>query len=249
MSSNKNANHDALTSIGSNHSTMETIMTSKTIYTLPYVYRLDHQTTNEFYIGYREANKVPSEQDLGFKYFTSAPNVKEKFNEFRITIIAEFFNGEDAYDFEQLYINENWDNPLLLNKQHYCGKKRWKCTGHSVDTKKEMSNTRSGKVQSVEHATNRRASLMNFLDSERSNDYRDLLSKRLTANNPNKGGLAHPNADHTIYEFINIITNDKFIGKRIEFGEYSNITRSKIEGLIEGRKSREGWIIPLLRRS
>jgi hypothetical protein len=38
---------------------------------LPYVYRLDNTITGEFYIGYRAANKVPSEQDLGLKYFTS----------------------------------------------------------------------------------------------------------------------------------------------------------------------------------
>ena len=114
-------------------------MTSKTIY--PYVYRLDHPTTNEFYIGFRSANKVPSEQDLGFKYFTSAPKVKSIFNEFKINIIAEFFNPDDAYDHEQYLIYCNLGNPLMLNRMcHYKSKYRYTTAGtpHSEETKTKM---------------------------------------------------------------------------------------------------------------
>ena len=38
---------------------------------LPYVYKLVHKETGEFYIGFRCANKVPANEDLGIKYFTS----------------------------------------------------------------------------------------------------------------------------------------------------------------------------------
>ena len=83
---------------------------------LPYVYLLTHKTTNEFYIGFRCSNKVPSSEDLGFKYFTSSKTVKSKFNEFDVQIIAEFFDKDSAYQFEQSLIQENFSNPLILNK-------------------------------------------------------------------------------------------------------------------------------------
>ena len=98
-----------------------------TIYTstkvLPYVYRLDHPVTGEFYIGYRAVNKVPSSQDLGYKYFTSSKYVKPRFGEFTCTIVAEFFDHNDAYEFEQLTIFESWGQPGLLNKRHHRGDK------------------------------------------------------------------------------------------------------------------------------
>jgi len=49
---------------------------------LPYVYKGTNLETNEFYIGSRCVNKVPAKEDLGFEYFTSAPKVKERFDQF-----------------------------------------------------------------------------------------------------------------------------------------------------------------------
>ena len=43
----------------------------------PYVYKITHKETNQFYIGFRCANKVQANLDLGFKYFTSSKAVKE----------------------------------------------------------------------------------------------------------------------------------------------------------------------------
>ena len=110
-------------------------MTSITIYTneknYPYVYRLDNPITNEFYIGYRKANLVPAEKDLGTDYFTSAPIIKERFNEFQSTIIAEFFNPNDAYDHEQYLIYCDLGNPKMLNKSCFYGKQRFDTTGKS----------------------------------------------------------------------------------------------------------------------
>ena len=66
-------------------------MTSTSIYSnLPYVYRLDHPTTGEFYIGYRSANKKPSHLDLP-EYKTSSKIVNPRFEEFNWIILAEFF--------------------------------------------------------------------------------------------------------------------------------------------------------------
>lgn len=97
-------------------------MTSTTIYpsfkVLPYVYVITHKTDNRFYIGYRRANKISSNEDLPV-YKTSSSTIKSiGFENFNFTIIAEFFDVEAAYLFEQRYIEENIKNPLCLNK-HY----------------------------------------------------------------------------------------------------------------------------------
>ena len=83
---------------------------------LPYVYKLEHKETSEFYIGVRWANKYPAEMDLGIRYWTSSKQVKPRFAEFNYFVLAEFFDLEDAIDFEQKTIAENWNNPHLLNK-------------------------------------------------------------------------------------------------------------------------------------
>ena len=111
---------------------------------LPYVYKLTHKITSEFYIGVRWANIYPSGLDLGIRYKTSSKYVKPIFEEFNYEVIAEFFNHEDAIDFEQNSIEENWNNPLLLNKAIQVSKK-FRCTGHSEETKIKMSIAKKGK--------------------------------------------------------------------------------------------------------
>lgn len=87
---------------------------------MPYVYLCVHKTTGEFYYGYREHNvslSLPSTLDLP-KYKTSSTTVGPKFDEYNWYIIAEFFDGLSAFEFEQDLICENWGNPLMLNKQY-----------------------------------------------------------------------------------------------------------------------------------
>jgi hypothetical protein len=95
---------------------------------LPYVYKLTHKETGQFYFGSRWANIVPSSEDLGIKYFTSSKYVKPMFYDFHIDILAEFFDYKDAYLFEQDMILENWNNPLKLNKKVHKNKEiLWMC--------------------------------------------------------------------------------------------------------------------------
>ena len=89
----------------------------------PYVYVCTHKITGHYYIGYRSANSVSSDIDLP-KYKTSSLIVKPDFENYNWQILAEFFNGDDAYDFEQQLISEHWNDPLLLNEQH-----RYHCNG------------------------------------------------------------------------------------------------------------------------
>ena len=119
----------------------ETTYTSEKV--LSYVYLGRHKDTDNFYIGSR-ANKLqsdPSHIDLQ-KYRTSSTIVKPAFDEFEWHIIAEFFDGADAYDFEQKLISENWNDPLLLNGYHHHGAKgKFNTIGrkHSSESKSKMS--------------------------------------------------------------------------------------------------------------
>jgi NUMOD3 motif len=89
----------------------------------PYVYVCTHKITGHYYIGYRSANTMPSDIDLP-KYKTSSLIVRPDFENYNWQILAEFFDSNDAYDFEQQLISENWNDPLLLNEQH-----RYQCNG------------------------------------------------------------------------------------------------------------------------
>lgn len=148
-----------------------TLIRSASMHIYPYVYILTHPSSGEFYIGFRSKNKVPSALDLGHEYFTSSKLVKPRFNEFEVTIVAEFFDVDAAYDFEQLLIHENWDNPLILNKScRYGASPRFTAAGqpqsdetkrkrsksregyvHSAETKRKMSEAHKGKPKSAEH--------------------------------------------------------------------------------------------------
>lgn len=119
---------------------------------LPYVYKLTHKETKQFYIGYREANKLPSHIDLP-KYQTSSTTVKNiGFNNFDWEIIAEFFNPDDAYDFENEYIKEYIDDELCLNEFYrdtQFGKARFKHTGGNSITRRAWSEETRLKMRAI----------------------------------------------------------------------------------------------------
>lgn len=110
----------------------------------PYVYRLSHKVTGQFYIGYRCANKEISIVDLP-KYKSSSKVVAELgFDNFNWEILKEFDDGELAYDYEQLLISEHIGNILCINK-HYVkdGQLRMKLTCHTDDSKRIIREARA----------------------------------------------------------------------------------------------------------
>lgn len=139
-------------------------MTSSNIYpstkTFPYVYKCTNRETGKFYIGYRKANKTPSSSDFP-RYKTSSNQVKPEFDKFDWYIIAEFFDADAAYEFEQQTIHENWSNPLILNKSCYFGKHKFRCTsnvtkGTKIGPRSNTDNYHNPK--STTHKQNIRAS-------------------------------------------------------------------------------------------
>jgi len=95
----------------------------------PYVYKVTNKQTNEFYIGYREANKLNPEMDI-LIYKTSNKFIKNNFDIFYPEIIAVFFTEtakKDAYWFEQYLIENNIQDSLCMNKYFFKnGKKQFK---------------------------------------------------------------------------------------------------------------------------
>jgi len=143
----------------------------------PYVYQLIHKITGEFYFGSRWANKLNAVEDLGHKYFTSSKVITPVFREFDTVIIAEFFDKEDAYRFEQDLIKEHWKHPLLLNKgyQGRSGIVHHKAK-HSEETKLKIglgNKGKKGKPCTQEHK-----------------DYLRRLAKENGWRPPNRKGIA-----------------------------------------------------------
>ena len=129
----------------------------------PYVYVCTHKITGHYYIGYRSANSVLSDIDLP-KYKTSSLIVKPDFENYNWQILAEFFDGDDAYDFEQQLISEHWNDPLLLNEQH-----RHQCNGRfktkpgrivSDETKEKIRSKRAPLITCSSRATSIKFSSM-----------------------------------------------------------------------------------------
>jgi hypothetical protein len=134
----------------------------------PYVYKLTHPETGEFYIGSRVANKEPWHTDLP-KYRTSSKYVKPRFDEFDWQVLMIFEKPECAYDFEQYMIHEAWGDPLLLNKHCRWGsevrfstigvtptpevreKIRQAAANPSPETREKMRQAHLGKTLSKEH--------------------------------------------------------------------------------------------------
>lgn len=120
---------------------------------LPYVYKLTHPVTGEFYIGFRKANLVQAEDDLSKLYFTSSKIIKPRFFEFQREIIAEFFDAIDAYKYEQQLIYESWDLPGRLNRICHHLKKNFGVGGISLteEHKAKISCSLKGTPKTEEH--------------------------------------------------------------------------------------------------
>ena len=121
------------------------IYTSEQVH--PYVYMCIHRETGHFYIGSRTAKDITySHLDLP-KYKTSSPKVKPNFDQYVWTILAEFFNSDDAYDFEQELIYNTWNDPLSLNESCYYGKHRFCISGPRTQKHKDaIGRAHKGKI-------------------------------------------------------------------------------------------------------
>ena len=151
----------------------------------PYVYFGIHKVTGEIYVGYREFNVqlgIPSTIDL-FTYRTSSKIVNPIFDEFDWYVVAEFFSGDDAYDFEQQLIYEHWNNPLLLNQHCTHGQERWKFSRlgekDSDETRRRKSEARKGEKNPM-FGKDRSGENSSFLGRTHSDITKQKISKTKT---------------------------------------------------------------------
>ena len=175
-------------------------MTSNNIYTsekvLPYVYRLDDPITGEFYIGYREANKIPSHLDLP-KYKTSSKNIYPIFDNFSWMIVAEFFDGSEAYNYEQKMIYENWNDTLLLNENCRYNGKQFRLSHHTEEAKRKISKSRTGIKFTEAHKKNIGLSSKGRVGYWKNKNLSESHIKNLIDNHKGMTGLNHTNESKT----------------------------------------------------
>ncbi|HET8688552.1 MAG TPA: hypothetical protein VFM18_18215 [Methanosarcina sp.] len=201
---------------------------------MPYVYMGIHKTTRHIYIGYREANTLPSHLDI-FEYRTSSKIVNPKFDEYEWYILAEFFDSNSAYDLEQKLIFENWNNPLLLNQNCQYGKRRFKpLLKHTEETCAKKSKSMLGKntrARSYEVCQEISKSLSGRKLSE---THRKNLSIR-------KQGTSNPNSK--IYKFIDPLGNEYHVeGNLKSFCKQHSLSINGIINVIKGRTVvYKGW--------
>ena len=180
--------------------------------TRPYVYRLIHKQTGQFYIGYRCANKLSPEEDI-IIYQSSSKTVKTMgFNNFNIEIVAMFFSKLDAYDYEQQLIYENIDNELILNKSVYINGKRFVNHGHTDETKRKMSESRKGLKKSQQMVNKMKAT-------------KTGRSKR-SGRNPESDKVALTNLKNRIQNFT--LTSLEELSTHIKELSYSGMSNVKI---------------------
>lgn len=202
---------------------------------LPYVYKLTHKETNQFYIGYRAINKVRSEFDLGFKYFSSSKKVKELgFENFDIEIMVEFFDAKDAYDFEQELIKENFKDPLCLNRNYNVnGTSVVNNTGKKFtkEHKDKLSSRKLGRKLSTEHK--RKISISNKGKNSgkiRTQEHKDKLSKSLS------NRVHSEETKNKISTSLKISLSDEKIRERISI-RFKGKPKSKEHKMLAGKKS------------
>jgi hypothetical protein len=123
----------------------------------PYVYRLEHRETKQFYIGYREANSLPADLDLPLYQSSSSIVRNIGFEFFDWKILAEFDTGLEAWDYEQSLIHESIKDPLCLNGHyHLKGARKYRFVGpHSSETRKKMSQTRQSMSEKLSNTAKR----------------------------------------------------------------------------------------------
>jgi hypothetical protein len=123
----------------------------------PYVYIAVNRLTDQFYYGYRRANKCKAEFDLGIKYFSSSKIIKNNVDDYEWTVLKEFDDPIDAIKYEQELIFNNLGNPLLLNRS--CTHNNKKIFYITEEGRQKLSKIHKGKTVVVSDETRKKLSI------------------------------------------------------------------------------------------
>jgi hypothetical protein len=112
-----------------------------------YVYKIIIKETNQFYFGYRKANKLLPSEDFLKHYFSSSKHIRNLIEEQGIDsiqgeIIFESDDYKESYWKEQRLIEEYFGDPLLLNQHYQKTDKGFKMFYPTKDSIRKMVETR-----------------------------------------------------------------------------------------------------------
>ena len=112
-----------------------------------YVYKIIVKETNQFYFGYRKANKLPPSEDFLKEYFSSSKHIQELIHEKGLDsiqgeIVFESDDYRESYWHEQRLIESNFGNPLLLNQHYQKTNKGFKMFSTTEESTLKMLETR-----------------------------------------------------------------------------------------------------------
>lgn len=123
-----------------------------------YVYKITIKETNQFYFGYRKANKLAPKDDFLKKYFSSSKIIRSEITENGLDsiqgeILFESSDYKESYWYEQSLIEKHFGDPLLLNQHYQKTTKGFKMFSPTADSIKRMVDTRAkrGRQQSPEY--------------------------------------------------------------------------------------------------
>lgn len=192
---------------------------------MPYVYLCVHRETNQFYIGSRTASTVrlPSNQDI-VTYRTSSKTVRPIFDQFDVTIIAEFFDARDALTFEQQLIYQHWGDPLLLNKScHINHSVHWSAAGlkRTDETKQKLS---------------KRASIRRWSDAHKAKISDTQKGKSKPCKRTEKFFWFNDGINNQLFSEHDLIPDSFVRGRLMPQNKQNSNNKGKTWTLVEGRR-------------
>jgi group I intron endonuclease len=124
----------------------------------------------------------------------------------------------------------------LGDKNHFYGK------SHDLDTRQVLSRKHTGKKLTKEHCDKIRNSNLGKIPWNKGKPLKEIHAESYKKMGEKQRGNSNPNADLTIFYFVNEDTGEVFTGTRCSFKNKFNINPY---GLISGiiKKSRNGWTV------
>ena len=166
----------------------------------PYTYIIVHNSSSEFYIGSRTANRASAIDDLWRTYFTSSKIINERIKiegttSFSAQVIEEFETPEEAFVAEQLMISERISDPLCLNKTFQLnGKQAFLTTGtkrdHSVETRSKISKSLLAGAHRTYERTDEHLAVLSA-NGKLTGGWNKGLTYKHTAPSPHKGRVSN----------------------------------------------------------
>jgi hypothetical protein len=229
----------------------------------PYVYKITHKITKEYYYGYRELNAnpnyklIPAHLDIGVRYKTSSDIItKHGFENFGIEILCEFEGenaGDLAFEHEQFLIWLNWNDTLLLNEnvrwpinesKRFKRKAGWH---HTPETCKKVSDNHADVSGINNPMYGKKGPACPMFGIKRSKEFGQNISRlKKGVKRPCTTGDKHPKYDKTIHSWyhpeVGCITCTRY--DLVELFKEYKLYSCCLQNVVIGKNTHhKGWTI------